>query len=408
MILVEGSSMIFQAIQDLPPGYHQYKFLVDGVWRFDGQQICVPDEYGRINNVVLVNELASSSSSIHPELVLPWSDNMIDVSRHHLSLHLSSYKTFELIPNSGKVIALDAKVAMEQACHVMYEEGLAVVPIWDDCSKQILGMLTASDFILIFMELHRNRPMVINEQLEMHTISAWKEVKFQLHREAVGPTQLLHRRPLIQAGPDESLKDVALRILQNKISTVPVIHSMQDGSCPQLLHIACLSGILKYMCRLLRQRLGNLPLLQQPIGTLHLGTWREVGRSGRVLLSLRPTDPLSSALNLLIEGKISSVPIVDDKGALINVYSRSDITSLAKGNVYARIQLDQTIMSQALELIDEANHHRYGTCTHSDPLYRIMELLSDPAVRRVIVTNAGSQRVEGIITLRDVFNFILI
>lgn len=33
----------------------QYKFLVDGTWRVDQQQICEPDEHGTINNIVLVN-----------------------------------------------------------------------------------------------------------------------------------------------------------------------------------------------------------------------------------------------------------------------------------------------------------------------------------------------------------------
>lgn len=53
-----------------------------------------------------------------------------------------------------------------------------------------------------------------------------------------------------QAGPNDCLKDVALKILQNKVATVPIIHfSLQDGSVPQLLHLASLSGILK--CKLL-------------------------------------------------------------------------------------------------------------------------------------------------------------
>jgi len=52
----------------------------------------------------------------------------------------------------------------------------------------------------------------------------------------------------MQAGPDDSLKDVALKILQNKVSTVPIIHfTSPDGSFPQLLHLASLSGILKCM-----------------------------------------------------------------------------------------------------------------------------------------------------------------
>lgn len=50
----------------------------------------------------------------------------------------------------------------------------------------------------------------------------------------------------LQAGPDESLADVASRIRQNNISAIPVVHSV-NGLCPRLLHIACLSGVLKRM-----------------------------------------------------------------------------------------------------------------------------------------------------------------
>lgn len=50
----------------------------------------------------------------------------------------------------------------------------------------------------------------------------------------------------MQSGPDNSLKDVALEILQNGVATVPIIHSLaQDGSYPQLLYLASLSEILK-------------------------------------------------------------------------------------------------------------------------------------------------------------------
>ncbi|KAF5962096.1 hypothetical protein HYC85_003305 [Camellia sinensis] len=415
MTLVEGSSLIFQLICDLPPGCYQYKFWVDGVWRFNDQQLYVQDEYESINNVILVKEIimeidnsgnphneASSSVGRHHEPEI--SD--IDISRRHLCMYLSSQKIYELIPNSGKVFALDAEVAVKEAFHAMYKQGLAVVPIWDSNRRQISGMLTASDFILILMELHRNRAALTDERLEVHTISAWKEGKSQQYGEAVRAAQLKFGRPLIWAGPDESLKDVALMILQNKISTVPIIYSTIEESCPLLLHIACLGGILKYICRHFKNHLDCLPILRQPVGSLPLGTWKsEVGEAHAHLLALRPSETLSYALNILIEAQISSIPIVDGKGSLINVYSRSDITSLAKDSLYTRIQLDQTIMSQVLELVDD--HHRCQTCTRSDPLYVVMERLSNPVVRRLIVVEAGSQQVEGVISLTDVFNFIL-
>lgn len=50
----------------------------------------------------------------------------------------------------------------------------------------------------------------------------------------------------VQAGPDDNMKEVVLKILQNGVATVPIIHSSsEDGTYPQLLHLASLSDILK-------------------------------------------------------------------------------------------------------------------------------------------------------------------
>ncbi|OIS97731.1 PREDICTED: sucrose nonfermenting 4-like protein isoform X1 [Nicotiana attenuata] len=437
MSLLEGSATVFQRIIDLPPGYHQYKFLIDGTWQVDQEQLCVQDEYGAINNLIFVKESdstpsallredtqsklvsgfvrsmhleASSSLGLQLEPVMQLSANEIDVSRRRLFMLLSSSRADELIPNSGKVFALDSEVAVKQAFHIMYEQGLAVIPLWDERNAKMSGMLTASDFILILLKLHGSHSMLTNDELERHTVSAWKYRKFQLHAEVSGPMIPPNRRVLLQAGPDDSLKDVALLLLHNKISAVPLLHSPEDESCVQLLHTACLAGISQHICRHFRHSLEYLPLLKQPVGNLPLGTWaREVGgrASSRVLLTLYSRDLLSSALKLLIEGQVSSIPILDDDGALVNVYSRSDVTSLARGNVYARFRLDQMTMAQVLEVLDEASRDRCRTCTRFDSLYKIMELLSDPIVRRIVVIDPNSRQLEGIISLRDVFNLLL-
>lgn len=128
MILVDGSSTVFQRILDLPYGYYQYKFLVDDIWRVDEQQACVQDDHGAINNVVLVVEtglmpprlhsldfLTNQNSEIipfmtplvstpgpmlHTPLVL-LQDSEMDIMRCHVSMHLSASKAYDLMPNSG-------------------------------------------------------------------------------------------------------------------------------------------------------------------------------------------------------------------------------------------------------------------------------------------------------------------
>ncbi|KAJ6359765.1 hypothetical protein OIU77_003885 [Salix suchowensis] len=179
------------------------------------------------------------------KLSMGMSADDLEVSRHRISAFLSSHTAYELLPESGKVIALDVTLPVKQAFHILYEQGIPVAPLWDFCKGQFVGVLTASDFILILRELGTRGSNLTEEELETHTISAWKEGKAHLSRQ-IDDSGRAYSKRLIHAGPYDSLKDVASNILQNSISTVPILHSSaQDGSFPQLLHLASLSGNTK-------------------------------------------------------------------------------------------------------------------------------------------------------------------
>ncbi|KAL5566062.1 hypothetical protein UlMin_029226 [Ulmus minor] len=431
---VEGCPTVFQVVCNLSPGYHQYKFVVDGEWRHDEHQPFVNGNYGIVNTIFLSGEPDMLPPIFTPEA--PGRSNMdvdndvymradaiprisqadIEVSRHRISAFLSTHTAYELLPESGKIIALDVNLPVKQAFHILYEQGIPVAPLWDFYKAKIVGVLTALDFILILRELGNHGSRLTEEELETHTIAAWKEGKSHINRQIDSNGRVYPRR-LIQAGPNDSLKELALKIVQNNVATIPVVHSSsQNGSFPQLLHLASLSGILKCICRHFRHSSGSLPILQQPICAIPLGTWLpKIGEStGRPLAMLGPNASLSDALSLLVQAEVSSIPIVDDNDSLLDIYSRSDITALAKDKAYAQISLDEMTIHQALQLGQDASSpygfftgQRCQMCLRSDPLHRVMERLANPGVRRVVIVEAGSKRVEGIISLSDVFRFLL-
>ncbi|GLT50452.1 hypothetical protein SLA2020_239380 [Shorea laevis] len=425
---MEGCPTVFQVICSLSPGYHQYKFYVDGEWQYDEHQPCVRGNYDVVNTVLITRE--SSSMDIddgfnHPqEMVTPASISVaeIDVSRHRISTFLSTHTAYELLPESGKVIALDVNLPVKQAFHILHEQGIPVAPLWDFCKGQFVGILSALDFILILRELGNHGSNLTEEELETHTISAWKEGKMHLSGQMDGNARS-YPRHLIHAGPYDCLKDVALKILQSKVATVPIIHSSsQDGSFPQILHLATLSGILKCICRNFKHSSSSLPVLQQSIYSIRIGTWvQEIAEVNgqpstmkRPFAMLNKNASLGDALLLLVQAEVSSIPIVDENYSLVDIYSRSDITALAKDKAYAQIRLDQLTILQALQLGQDANHtygflngQRCHMCLRSDPLHKVMEQLANPGVRRLVIVEAGSKRVEGIISLSDVFRFLL-
>ncbi|XP_009801936.1 sucrose nonfermenting 4-like protein isoform X2 [Nicotiana tabacum] len=397
MTPVEGCPTVFQTLCSIPPGYHQYKFIVDGEWRHDENQPFVTGSYGTVNTVLLAREsdyvpavltprippsssmdvdsqafqrLVRVSDDALPDDASRISQTDLDISRHRISAVLSTHTAYELLPGSSKVIALDVDLPVKQAFHILHEQGIPMAPLWDFSRAQFVGVLSALDFILIMRE----------------------------------------------AGPDDNLKNVALEILQNGVATIPIIHSpAQDGSYPQLLYLASLSEILKHICRYFKHSPESLPILQLPIGSIPLGTWvPKIGEPNRQPLAmLRPTASLNAALDLLVQAQVSAIPIVDDNDSLLDIYSRSDITALAKDKIYTHISLEEMSIHQALQLAEEP-YASYGSssqkchmCLRSDPLHEVMERLSRPGVRRLVVVEAGSKRVEGIISLSDIFKFLL-
>ncbi|KAG6668137.1 hypothetical protein I3843_01G141800 [Carya illinoinensis] len=401
MLPVEGCDNVFQTVYGLMPGYHQYKFYVDGQWRYDESQHHESGEYGTVNTLLLATDYmdvdneafrrmtvtmqAQVADGPVTEVVPGISDADLQASRQRISVFLSTHTAYELLPESGKVVALDVDLPVKQAFHILHEQ---------------LGSHASN---------------LTEEELETHTISAWKEEKAYSNRQNDLHGRAFPRR-LIHASPYDNLKDVVLKILQNEVATVPIIHSSsEDGLFPQLLHLASLSGILKCVCRYFKHCASLLPILQLPICTIPVGTWApQIGESNRrPLAMLRPSASLSSALNLLVQAQVSSVPIVDDNDSLLDVYCRSDITALARDRAYTHINLDEMTIHQALRFGQESyppyepRSQRCQMCLRSDSLHKVMERLANPGVRRLVIVEAGSKRVEGIVSLSDIFKFLL-
>ncbi|CAI0626832.1 unnamed protein product [Linum tenue] len=164
MAPVEGCPRVFQAICSITPGYHLYKFYVDGEWRYDEHQSWVTSEYGLVNTLLFpmdANCNPTMGSELHANMELDnehfrrvvhvsdgtlnevsptISEADVQASRHRISVFLSTQTAYELLPKSGKldvfkllslhiisrcslqVVALDVDLPVKQAFHILYEQ----------------------------------------------------------------------------------------------------------------------------------------------------------------------------------------------------------------------------------------------------------------------------------------------
>jgi len=450
MQTVEGSPGLYSCVVSLPPGYHQYKFIVDGEWRHDEAQACLPDPMGNVNNWIFVKsvetqnvqlpinfapmstsskvnlvrgsgeehkrsapdgdtEMETSSSAQETSLLIIGDE--VSFTRQKVAEFLSSHTTYELVPDSGKVIVLDTQLRIQTAFHALHEQGIPAAPLWDSVRRQICGMISASDFIDAINKIRVSSAKAqIFQELEAHTISTWRARK---------ATQAPLKK-LVWLSPEENLKNAALICLESNCSLIPIIamggkENKDDKNDMRLLHLVSLSGILSFLSRHFKSSMVAFPLLARPLDSLPIGTWQvskdkngdKMQRISKVH-TIKPSTKLTDALNLLLEANVSALPIVNDRGALIDIYARSDIIQLASTD-YRAISFEEATVSDALGpgYRVKQTTPRVFVCTRQDSLRTVLETLALPGVRRIIVIEPESKCVEGIVSLVDVVSFLI-
>jgi len=624
MAPVEGQPGYYSVVVHLPPGYHQYKFIVDGEWRHDETQPFMPDPLGNVNNWLFVRKpegsagatAAAGSATVGPARNVPPPTNQplaggggttigtAPSSRtaspappmpHHQPQHpalipspiggggapsplssvaegeggpsesdatmiltpppssplavaaiqldpnepaqsrkkirdfLSSHTAYELIPESGKVVILDVDLPIRQAFHALHDQGgMATAPLWDSEQGMVIGMVSASDFILTLQQL---RSFVLGGGTNPLSEREMDMVTVRVFREELLAGEGRPPKKLVWVVPTDNLMVVVDRLVDNHCSAVPVLAARQHalpgttttnnnnnnyygeggegapskatttitnsragtqtkGGRPEILpinksadvlHIANLSGVLACLMRHVRSSPASLPLLAQPLGALPLGTWTssspittatagtqgDEGSNSRKVGALhvvRQATPLTDAMNMLLETGVSCLPVVDENDIPLDVWSRADVTLLARSSAYNRLQFEDVTVGQALSLASlplpppqlgaggggiggglggHLHHHhldshgsgqwgrgntpgasssassvhdiahmatapkqRLYLATNRDTLRTALERLSVQGVRRLLVVDPDSRVLEGIVSLSDVATYL--
>jgi 5'-AMP-activated protein kinase regulatory gamma subunit len=292
---------------------------------------------------------------------------------------LVAHQTHHLIPHSSKVIVFDSKLKVQHAFDGLVTHDINCAPVWDSARRKYVGMLSVSDFLDILLATagEGGGGAAGLAALSGQRLCDWAEFK-----KSRGTS--INR--LLCISPESTLHEAVRQLLNDRVHRLCVV---QLALADTILRILTNHGILRFLRQSCPQ-FNGVSVRDLGIGVFHN------------LVTLTYETPISRAMEMLSQYRVSSIPVVDSSGRPIDVYSRSDVRYLAMDSSWSN--LDMTI-EQAL------SPHQPGRtlplCTRDDSLMTVSGLLVACNKHSLVCVNAQDGTVEGIVSLTDIFSFIL-
>ncbi|XP_041440304.1 5'-AMP-activated protein kinase subunit gamma-1 isoform X1 [Xenopus laevis] len=292
---------------------------------------------------------------------------------------MKNRKCYDLIPISSKLVVFDTSLQVKKAFFALVTNGVRAAPLWDSKKQGFVGMLTITDFINILHRYYKS-PMVQIYELEEHKIETWRELYLQDSF-----------KPLVSISPNASLFDAVSSLIKNRIHRLPVI-SPDSGNT---LYILTHKRILKFL-KLFMSELEKPDFVTKSLKDLHIGTYENIAL-------VRPDTPVYVALGIFVQRRVSALPVVDNKGRVVDIYSKFDVINLAAEKTYNNLDITVT------KALGHRSHYFEGVlkCYEHETLETILNRLVEAEVHRLVVVDENDVA-KGIVSLSDILQCLVL
>ncbi|KAL6727877.1 hypothetical protein Aduo_009715 [Ancylostoma duodenale] len=299
------------------------------------------------------------------------------------SLFMKAHKCYDLIPTSTKLVVFDTQLPVRKAFFALVYNGVRAAPLWDSEKQRFIGMLTITDFIKILIKHYEAGDKEEKMRaLEEEQISHWRE-QFEADENGV--------RPLVTIDPNESLHRAVQLLCESKVHRLPVM----DKNTGNISYILTHKRLIKFLSLYLHD-LPRPAFMDTTPKELGIGSWGDI-------VTIHVDTPLHDALDIFLRNRVSALPLVDEKGRVVDIYAKFDVISLAAEKSYDR--LDCTVQ-EALKHRSEC-FEGVQCCRETDSLFDVLHAIVRAEVHRLIVTDAD-KKVVGIISLSDILKFLVL
>eukprot|EP00668_Euglena_longa_P011842 GGOE01014262.1.p1 GENE.GGOE01014262.1~~GGOE01014262.1.p1 ORF type:complete len:332 (-),score=81.94 GGOE01014262.1:119-1114(-) len=280
---------------------------------------------------------------------------------------------YDFLPNSSEVVVVDIDLPLRYAFSVAQDNNLIAASLWDSRIKRLVGMLTITDYVKMLLHF-RDDPDGMHEFWTL-PIRTWYQSR---------PNKpMLPNGEIVHCGVEDSLLE-ALRLLNvHKVHRLPALHG------GNLLHAICRPSILSYF---VANYPLDAPIFSYSVGDLKIGTFNRI-------FTGTPHTPLFTLLDTCVKKAVSSIPIVNEKGVLLDVFSRQDVMNIA-------VEGDHSMDSTIAEINSAYYTHEVLVCKIEDSLRAVLQHLMRSGAQRLICVD-DNKVVQGIVSVEDIFKFFI-
>uniref|UniRef100_A0A8C9VP01 Protein kinase AMP-activated non-catalytic subunit gamma 2 n=1 Tax=Scleropages formosus TaxID=113540 RepID=A0A8C9VP01_SCLFO len=291
---------------------------------------------------------------------------------------MKSHKCYDIVPTSSKLVVFDTTLQVKKAFFALVANGVRAAPLWETKKQSFVGMLTITDFINILHRYYKS-PMVQIYELEEHKIETWREC---------GSTPC-DRHRLVP--PPPSIFDAVYSLIKNKIHRLPVIDPVSGNALYILTHKRILKFLQLFVCEMPKPA-----FMKQTLEELGIGTYHDIA-------FIHPNTPIIKALSIFVERRVSALPVVDESGKVVDIYSKFDVINLAAEKTYNNLDLTVT---QALR---HRSQYFEGVmkCNRLETLETIVDRIVKAEVHRLVVVDEDS-KIVGIVSLSDILQALVL
>ncbi|KAF2462192.1 5'-AMP-activated protein kinase-like protein [Lineolata rhizophorae] len=254
-------------------------------------------------------------------------------------------------------------------------------PLWDSKTSTFAGLLTTSDYINIIQYYWQNPDALA--QIDQFRLDSLRDVE-----KAIGVQPI----ETVSIHPDKPLYDACRKMLESRARRIPLVDIDDETQRAMVVSVVTQYRILKFIAVNVKET----QMLRKPLKELNVGTYEGV-------MTATMDTPVMDVIHMLVKKNISSVPILDVDGTLINVFEAVDVITLIKGGVYDDLNLN---VGEALLKRSEDFAGIY-TCTMNDRLDAVFDTIRRSRVHRLAIIDENA-RLKGVLTLSDILEYILL